>query len=172
MKVKPSQIITYLIYALISAAVYGLLAFFVIFRGLAGENMLHAYIWNVVFIFGFLLLDKLANSYLLSKEITINKKNYFIAGLAHSLSFISFKTTLYLFYAFVLIISRVSLLEPYLFDPLFRSFVLSIEYCLIFLVALDKFMEHLSKDDRRIKIITAKFDKFFGLAAKRRGKRP
>ena len=168
---KPSQILVYLCYCLISATLYGLVAFFLVYQGLAGGAMLQAYLWNIAFIIIFLLLDKLANDILLSKEMIITKKNYFLAGLVHTVSYISFKTTLYLFYAFILIASRMSLLEPNLFNDVFRGFVLSIEYCLILLVAFDKFIEHLLKDDKRIKRIAAKFARFTGLMARRKIKK-
>jgi len=102
---------------------------------------------------------------LLSKEFVINKRNYFVAGLIHSVSFISFKTTLYLFYTFILIVSRVSILEPNLVADNFRYFVLSIEYCLILVVVFDKFTEYLLKDDKRIKRITEKFERFANFVA-------
>ena len=168
---KATSMIIYMIYALFSAAIYGLISFFVIYRGLAGEVSLYAYLWNIAFIILFLLLDKIANEVLLSKEYIITEKNYFIAGLVHSISFISFKATLYLFYSFILIFSRVSLLEPGLISGDFKNFILSIEYCLILVVTFDKFIEYLSKNETRIKRITAKFDKFANYIAKKRGKR-
>jgi len=178
---KPSQLAAYLIHSLFSAAVYGFVTYFFVFRLLSGESVLRAYIWNIVFIALLLVLDKLINETLLSKELVITKANYFFAMLVHILSFISFKTVLYLFYTFILVISRVSILEPDLFSESFRGFVLSIEYCLILVVAFDKFTEYLSKDTERIKRITAKFAKVTTFiaskgkkmrSARKRGKKP
>jgi len=173
MKIKKMQILFYILHSMVMASIYGLFTFFVIYRGLAGENMLLAYIWNIISILAFLALNKLANYILLSKELVITKETYFTVMLTHSFSLISFKTVLYLFYTVILILSRVALLEPQLLDQSFRGFVLSIEYCLILVVALDKFFEHLTKDDKRIKRITAKFDKFERLTrlVRVRGKR-
>jgi len=153
------------------AVVYGFISFFIVYRLLANEVILIAYIWNIVFIIVFIILDKLANDILLSDELVITKSNYYIAMIIHTLSFISFKTILYLFYTFILIISRVSVLEPNLVSADFRGFVLSIEYCLILVVAFDKFSEYLLKDDRKIKRITAKFTKFSDYMAARRDKK-
>jgi hypothetical protein len=168
---KSTSIIVYILFALFSAVIYGLFAFFVIYRGLAGEEILSAYLWNIAFIIIFLIFDKIANDVLHSEEFVITKRNFPIAMLTHTISFISFKTTLYLFYTFILIVSRVSLLAPETFNNTFQSFVLSIEYCLILLVAFDKFIEHLMKDDRRIKRITAKFTKFVDFVTTKRNKK-
>jgi len=167
---RSSQLLVYLLYSFIVAVLYGVFTFFIVYRSLADEIILHAYLWNIVFIVILLILDKIANGILLSKELEINEHTYFVAMLIHTFSFISFKTVLYLFYTFILIASRVSLLQPSLFSESFHNFILSIEYCLILLVAFDKFIEHLMKDDRRIKRITAKFTKFTDFMAKRRKK--
>jgi len=168
---KTLAILTYIIYSVVSATVYGLFAFFVIYRGLAGEVMLYAYLWNIAFIIMVLVLDGFVNDILLSKEFVITSKNYFVAMLVHSFSFVSFKTTLYLFYSFVLIVSRVSLLEPNLVSENFRNFVLSIEYCLILVVVVDKFLEHLMEDDQRVRRISAKFERFAKFVAVKRNRR-
>jgi len=170
MRVKTTQMIQYLLHSAFAAAIYGLIAYFGIFRGLAGQNELHSYIWNVVFIIIFILLDKIINKVLLAKDYVITKKNYFTAALMHTASFISFKTTLYLFYIFVLITSWLSQLRPDLLHEQFQSFIFSIEGCLILLVAFDAFMLHLLKDDERIKRITAKFERFGNFKAKRKNR--
>jgi len=157
---KGVQILLYIVHCTLVAAVYGVATFFVIHRSLSGGVLLYAYLWNIAFIVVLLVFDKLANDALLSKEFAVNSRNYLIAMVVHSASLISFKTTLYLFYTFVLIVSRVSILEPSLISSDLQNFVLPIEYCLILLVVFDKFIEHLMKDDKRIKRITAKFDKF------------
>ena len=166
---KPIQLIAYMIYSLISAAAYGVVAFFVIFRWLAAESMLAAYIWNIVFIIVFLLLDKIANDILLSKELVITKRNFFIASAMHLLSIVSFKTMLYLFYIFVIISSGIATLQPELLSEEFQNFILSIEYCLILVMAFDVFIGHLLKDDKRVRRITAKFDRFLKFKTKNKG---
>ena len=157
---KTKDIVIYLIYAMFPAATYGLFAYFVIYRGLASENMLYSYLWNILFIIVLIGVDKFVNDILLSKEFVITKKNYIIAVIIHAISFISFKTSLYLFYIFVLIISRVSILAPGSIPSEFQSFVLSVEYCLILLVVFDKLLQFLSKDSVRIKRISSKFTSF------------
>jgi len=157
---KTKDIAIYLIYALFPAVTYGFFAFFVIYRGLAGENMLYSYLWNILFIAVLISIDKFANDVLLSKDFVITKNNYIVAAIIHTVSFISFKTSLYLFYIFVLIVSRISILAPDSIPPEFQNFVLSVEYCLILLVVFDKFLEYLMKDSVRIKRISSKFTSF------------
>jgi hypothetical protein len=171
MQNKTMPIAAYILYTLFSAALYGLFAFFIIYRGLAGSVMLAAYLWNIAFIIAFLIADKAANDLLLSDEVVITRKNYFLTIVIHVLSFISFKTTLYFFYSFVLIVSRISLLEPGLISGEFRDFVLALEYCLILVVVFDKFIEYLLKDNKRIKRITAKFERFENFIKTRRGRK-
>ena len=163
-KLKLSDYFFYIIYSAFTATLYGVFVYFVIYRLLANGNMLYAYILNIISIVVFLFLDKLGNNQLLSKNLKIDNDAVWI----YLTSIVSFKTTLYLFYAFILIVSRVSLLEPELIDPEFQRFVLSIEYTLVLLVAYDKFFEHLIKDDQRLRKISKKFDKFFNTLKKRR----
>jgi len=153
---KAVQLLLYILSALGTAALYGLFAFFVIYRGLAGGEMLRAYIWNIVCIIALLLLDRLTKEIEVPKGSAVSRKANSIRRMFYAASFISFKTTLYFFYIFVLIVSRVSLLEPGLFVPEFQRFALAIEYCLILLVAFDKFIEYLLKDDKRIQRIFKK----------------
>lgn len=129
------------IYSLLSSIIYGIAMYFLIYRGLARETALASYLWNILFIIIFLILDKVINNkLLLSKEFVINKDTY-LSRTMHGLSFISFKVILYLFYIFIFIISRVSILEPNLINDNLRYFAMSIEYCLIFVIALDRFLK-------------------------------
>jgi len=51
MQNNKTPIVTYLIYSVFSAAIYGLFAFFVIYRGLAGGAILYAYLWSIIVIY-------------------------------------------------------------------------------------------------------------------------
>jgi hypothetical protein len=171
MSVKKSDLTIYMVYAVINAAIYGVFSFFVIYRGLAGGVMLYSYLWNIAAIIVLLSIDKLVNNVLLSKEYIITKQNYFISAVVHALSFISFRTVLYLFYIAVLIVSRMSILEPNLIPSEFQSFVLSIEYCLILLVVFDKFFAYLLQDDERIRRIAGKFSSVKSFVIRKRKKK-
>ena len=160
MKSKAIQIFTYIACSMFSAAVYGVFAYFVLYKTLAGGIMLNMYLWNIGFIILILVLDKLINDVLLSNDFVINKNNYFTVILVHTVSFISYKTTLYLFYTFILIVSSISALKPDIISAYLRSFALSIEYCLVLVVAFDNFIGNLTKDNRRIIKIAEKLEKF------------
>ena len=164
---KTKDIILYIAFAMIPAAAYGLFSYFIIYTRLAGRSMLHSYLWNIAFIIAFLIFDKFTSDILLSKEFVITKKTYFIAGVMHVLSFVSFKTAMYLFYIVVLIASRISILAPDSVPYGLHGFVLSVEYCLILLVVFDKFIEYLLEDGVRMKRVSAKFTAFAAFVAKR-----
>jgi len=154
---KKSHILIYILIALIPATLYALFAYFVIFRLLARESMLLSYLWNIGAIVLLLIIDKYTDDKLLSKDFVVTHKNYFVAALVHTLHFISFHTALYLFYIFVLIVSRVAILSPDLLPENIQHFVLSVEYCLILLVVFDKFLDYLITDSERVKRISKKF---------------
>ena len=119
-------------------------------------TMLHAYFVNICAIVSALVIDKVVGNYLDTKNFAADKKRNLLGRLLFYDNMISIKTTIYLFYIFILIASRVSIMQPDLISEQFRGFVLSIEYCLILVVAFDKFIEHLAKDVKRIKKISDK----------------
>jgi len=138
------------------AVMYGLFTYFGVFaRGVEGFA-LRTYIWNIVLITLVLLVDRL---YLvrLKKRADIRKLANRKSKVIH---FISFKASLYLFYMFALTVSRLLLLLD--FETLrwevealyrFRSYLLSIEYGLILLVAADKFINQFIKDKKQMREI-------------------
>ena len=157
MSSKLKQIALYILISLISVIGYGYITFFLIYRDLAGGSMLYSYLWNIGFIIAFLLIDALIYMKMQSKEFAITKKNYFFARWTFIESSISFKTTIYLFYIFILIGSRVAVLDPTLVSAEFRNFMLSIEYGLVLVIAFDKLIESFLKDHKRMQKISAKF---------------
>ena len=146
----------YSIYAIIMAIIYGLVTYFGIFaRGTEGFA-LRTYIWNLVLITAVLLVDRIYLARLKNnaeERKPTNKK-------PKVLHFVSFKASLYLFYMFALAASRLLLLLN--FEALrweaealyhFRSYLISIEYGLILLVAADKFIDQFVKDKKQMRQI-------------------
>lgn len=146
----------YSIYAVMMAVIYGLFTYLGVFaRGTEGFA-LRTYIWNLVLIILVLLIDRLYLNKLrrkASEKDTAKNK-------AKVLHFVSFKASLYLFYIFALTTSRLLLLLD--FETLrwevealysFQSYLLSIEYGLILLVASDKFIDQFIKDKKQMKEI-------------------
>jgi len=156
---KTKKLALYGIYAIFSTMGYGYVMFSLYINlnnAFDDFTMLHAYFTNIVAIIGALIVDKIVSNYLSEKYFVANKKRSLVGRFLYYDNLISVKTTLYLFYTFILIASRVSIMQPELISETFRGFVLSIEYCLILVVAFDKFIEHLAKDVKRIKKISDK----------------
>jgi len=156
---KSSKLALYVPIALVFAVLYGYMMYtlYQSFNLLERFTMLHAYLMNIIVIILLLILDKYLRQYWDTKCLSKKKINLFDRYLIFE-SMISVKTTLYLFYTFILITSRVSIMQPELISETFRGFVLSIEYCLILVVAFDKFIEHLAKDIKRIKKISKQLE--------------
>ena len=154
---KPVKMLLYGLYSLVSAAAYGYAAYVVIYLQLARESMLQAYLYNAGAIVAALVIDKIIQNYMLSEKFIVTRENRALSRFLLFDNLVSFKTVVYLFYTFILIASRVSIMQPELVSETFRGFVLSIEYCLILVVAFDKFIDHLSKDMARIRKISKKF---------------
>jgi len=143
----------YTLYAIIMAIVYGLFTYFGVFARGTDGFALRTYIWNLVLVTVVLLVDRLYLAKLkrnAEKRESANRK-------ARILHFVSFKASLYLFYLFALTSSRLLLLLD--FEALrwevealyhFRSYLLSIEYGLILLVAADKFIDQFIKDKKQM----------------------
>jgi len=130
----------YTFYAVVMAVIYGLITYYGIFARGAEGFALRTYIWNLVLITLVLLVDRL--------YFAKPKRN------VKSFHFVSFKASLYLFYLFALIASRLMLLldtgeleAAYSFS----NYLLSIEYGLILLVAADKFIDQFAKDKNQMK---------------------
>ena len=142
-----------LVAIVITAVIMGLFTYYVIYEWLADGHRLLAYVYNIAFIAFVLLFDKYAN-HVMSKDGFLTKERtkfkHFLAQVLFATHFVSFKTALYLFYIVMLIFSRVSMLEPDLIDRHHLSFIYSVEYGVILLIPLDKFLELLTKDDKRI----------------------
>jgi len=146
----------YTAYAVSMAAIYGLFTYFGVFARGTDGFALRTYIWNLVLITLVLLVDRRYLAKL--KKSTEGKKT--TSRRYKLVHFISFKASLYLFYMFALALSRLLLLLDFetlrweveaLYD--FRSYLLSIEYGLILLVAADKFIDQFSKDKKQMRNI-------------------
>ena len=137
----------YSLYAIIMAALYGLLTYFGIFARGTDGFALRTYIWNLVLIALVLIIDKL---YIVKLKKNAEKRKA-ANRKAKVLHFVSFKASLYLFYMFALAASRLMLLLDIESLYYFRSYLLSIEYGLILLVAADKFIERFVKDKEQMR---------------------
>jgi len=147
---------TYSVYAIGMAAIYGFITYFGIFARGTDGFALRTYVWNLFIIAFVLIIDRIYIAKLKKKAEErrgVNKRG-------KVLHFVSFKASLYLFYMFALIASRLMLLldlgevarEAEVIHS-FRDYILSIEYGLILLVASDKFIDQFMKDKKQMREI-------------------
>jgi len=148
--------IIYSFYAVVIAVIYMLITYFGIFaRGVEGYA-LRTYIWNLLLIVLVLTFER---KYL-AKVKQSEKKRKLKNKKPGAFYFVSFKASLYLFYMFALIASRLMMLIDSAelgrnMETLhsFSTYLLSIEYGLILLVAADKFIDQFIKDKKQMKEI-------------------
>ena len=150
-------IVKYMFYTLIMAALYGYTAYFLIYRLLADGSLLYTYIGNMVLIIIFLTVDYIIHGILQSKGFVITEKNYRFARFLYLDSLVSFKTTVYLFYIIVLVVSQIISFSPTPANEEIANFFTTIEYGILFVIALDTLIGSVFKDMERIDGITAKF---------------
>ena len=138
---------------IVTAVLYWLFAYYVIYGTLADGRPLVAYALNLAFIILILLMDKFADHIMNKDDFLLKdrgKVKNFLCTMLFYVHAVSFKTGVYLFYLVMLVVSRISILEPGIISPYLRTFIYSVEYGILLLLPLDKFFELLSKDDRRL----------------------
>ena len=163
---KIKRIIKYLLYALMTNVIYGLILYFV-FTWLAGYSLLYAYFWNLAFIIIGLVLDEVNHGlYQSDKFLSEIQSNTLEAKLGKDFlgfyldAFISFKTILYLFYTVILIFSHINKFYQIFVNEDLVNFIAANEYSILFLIAVDMFIQQFSKDRVRMKKISSKFKKY------------
>ena len=163
---KIKKIIRYVIFALISNVLYGLLLYFV-FTWLAGYSILYGYFGNLMLIIIGLVWDeqnhKLWQSEKLLTEIQANTLDATLGKQMLRLyldAFTSFKTILYLFYIFILVFSQIIDFIPTLVNENIANFISANTYSILLLIAVDQLIGQFSKDRERMKRISAKLEKY------------
>lgn len=141
---------------IITAVLYGLFSFHVIYQQMAGERLLQSYILNVVFIVVGLLGDRFLRNFVakLQKQGAKSRIGKFFRRAVYVLDFelMSLKSALYLYYIWALIFSKVLILDPDInVSYYFRAYFIFVEYGLALLVAFDKFIDQFDKYVKRRK---------------------
>ena len=126
---------------------------------IAGNSVALSYLLNIGYIFMLLIIDAILYKKMESKDLAITKDNYKRYRYAYIDSYVSSKTTVYLFYIFVLIAGQLHYFNPALLSGEFGDYLESIKYCLIIVMALDKLIDHILKDIKRINKLSVKFKK-------------
>ena len=65
-------------------------------------------------------------------------------------SFVSFKTILYVFYFFILLVSQVLIFNTALAGESLNSFILANNYGIVLLIAFDKIIKEFSRDRKEM----------------------
>ena len=126
---------------------------------IAGNSVALSYLFNIGYIVILLIIDTILYRKMESKELAITKENYKRYRYAYIDSYVSSKTTVYLFYIFVLIAGQLHYFNPVLLSGEFGDYLESIKYCLVIVMALDKLIDHIFKDVKRISKLSVKFNK-------------
>jgi len=159
MRLKLISVLGYGAGAIIVTVTFG----FVTYRlttAIAGNSVALSYLLNIGYIFMLLVIDTILYKKMESKELVITKENYKRYRYAYIDSYVSSKTTVYLFYIFVLIAGQLHYFNPALLSGEFGDYLESIKYCLVIVMALDKLIEHILKDVKRINKLSVKFKKY------------
>ena len=143
----------YLIYAIFTNILFGLIYYFV-FSWLIRYSLLHAYLGCLTLIFVGLWLDKYLLKTLTSQKTIMEIKNLNAKDKAKNYryiqllldSFVSFKTILFVFYFFILVASQVLTIDPSLANDNISNFINANSYGIVLLLALDQIIVQFSKD--------------------------
>jgi len=140
----------FLVSSFFYAIAHGALIYFVLYRLIAGGDLLITSFLNLIYIvLGLFLTDK-ARKYAIAKKSEI-KKVYDeefgpIGKKLYASTQITFRTTMYIFYIGILILSRLSALESNPIPFNLGDFFHSLEYGLLILIAYDNVKVLLEKD--------------------------
>ncbi|MDR0326495.1 MAG: hypothetical protein LBI19_10450 [Oscillospiraceae bacterium] len=156
---KAKKISKHLLFILYSNVIYGLIIYFS-FTWLAGYSLFLAYLGNLALIALGLVWDEFNQRAMYSKKLVsqlkkesdVEKSYRFIQKIVDS--FVSFKTSLYLFYIIILIVSKMLDFYPALVGENLSNFILANNYSILFLIALDTLIGQFSRDRERMQKIS------------------
>jgi len=135
----------------VQATGYGLFVYFVIYRVIAREDVFLTYLLNIALIILALFLDTLAHRFALKRASDIREMYEGMNVVSKAVYLLGqgfIRTSMYMFYIVVLVLSRVAILRPELIPFGLQGFILSIEYGIILLIVFDKLKGLLIEDKR------------------------
>ena len=120
----------------------------IVFNNVAAQSMIAATTINFALIILFLIEDRIGDYFAARQKAKEQgkKQNIFRRILKAYLNSVSFKTSLYLFYIYILVCSAIDRVEPGFFSEDFSLYLLTVEYGILVLVATDTFLNHFLKD--------------------------
>jgi len=159
---KVKRICRYILYAVLSNALYGFILYFLT-TWLAGFSLLYAYLGNIVLIIWGLATDEYVYKMYQSKKLVRQIKREKDAETNYRTilwlidSTVSFKAVLYLFYIFILIAAQIIDFYPSVVNENLGNFIFSIRYSILLLMAFDMLIGQFVSDRKRMKEISALF---------------
>lgn len=163
---KVKKILKHVVYIFISNTVFGAIYYF-IFRLLAKYSVLYAYLGSLFLIIIGLLLDKYSKEAFISEKTIYQIKNMDEKNKGRNIkmiqwlidSFVSFKTTLFIFYFIILIASQVINLVPNLANEEMKSFIFANTYGIVLLISFERIFTQFSKDRQEMDSISNEFNR-------------
>ncbi|MDR2889193.1 MAG: hypothetical protein LBV33_05060 [Lachnospiraceae bacterium] len=167
---KIKKLINYLLYIIWSNTIYGLALYSAVTR-VARESLLGAYFINIgLIIFGLVMDELIVRKFFTPKKIISDyektktekeKRFYRLQTRFMTHNFVSFKSSLYLFYILVLILSQVINFDPSLVGQDMANFIQTTDYSIILLVGLDDFGGQFFRDRERMKQCTEELEDYW-----------
>ena len=157
-----TRIIKYVLYFLFGSIIYGFVLF-IVYTQLAGYSLLLAYLGNLALIIIALVADnytfKIYDAAMQSrKHVEEFRKSRFLRFQLDS--YISYKTTLYLFYIFILFFSQIVNSGSVLLNEDLMSFISANEYSILLLIAVDLLIRQFAKDREKSNMYREKIEKY------------
>ena len=161
---KIKKIRKYILYIIFTNTLFGII-YFLVFNSLVKYSLLWAYLGCLGLIVFGLVIDKSLIKFLAveglnklsEKELKQNKKT--ILWLTES--FVSFKTVLFVFYFFILIISQIINIVPSLVGEAFSKFILANSSGIVLIIAFDRIINQFSKDRKDMFEKHEEFKRYF-----------
>jgi hypothetical protein len=164
---KLKRIINYFLFFIVSNALYGTLLYIAV-TNLAKISPLYGYLGNFVLILLGLALDEFVlRKFLHNKSLMAMLKNTKTDKdkdlMVHQVRwmwnhYLSFKTSLFLFYIAVLFISQIIRFKPNLAGEDFTNFIGAIDYSILILLAFKDLGEEFTKDRNKAKKASLEFE--------------
>jgi hypothetical protein len=156
----------YIFFELLGAVVYGIILYY-FFTYFAEISLLHAYFGSLALMIFLIVIEecsmRLFESDRYLKKLSERKRaeKYISSNVERFNYTFSVKTSLYLFYVFLLIFSKVIEYNPALVSEDINAFILANNYSILLLIALDRFVGQSAKDRERYNKLTEKIKKYF-----------
>ena len=155
-------IFKYILYFLFGSLIYGVVLFLV-YTQLAGYSLLLAYFGNLALIIIALAADnytfKIYDTAMQTrKHVEEFRKSRFLRFQLDS--YISYKTTLYIFYIFILFFSQIISTNTVLLNEYLMNFISANEYSILLLIAVDLLIRQFSRDREKSNEYREKIEKY------------